>query len=133
MASIAGMATGTVFNLTQNRVKISVTGRSLAARSSVETELDDEVLTSALNRGEVVLLSTKQETPAPKQEEPVAVSEPEPIVQAEPEPEPQAEEQVETEIVEAEETNPSAEESSEADGEEPKIKKSTKSKVAKEN
>ena len=128
MASIAGMANGTVFNLTQQRIQISSDGRSVAARSSIETDLNDEVLTSALNRGDVVLLSTTQEIPVSKPEEPVAISEPEPVVQPEPELEPQAEEVVEAEAEEAEEITPS-----ETDGEEPKIKKSTKNKVAKEN
>jgi hypothetical protein len=133
MVSIAGMAKGTVFNVTQQRVKISSSGRSIAARTSAEVELNDEVLTSALNRGDVVLLSQQQETSAPKPEEPVAAPEPEPVVQAEPESEAEPEVQEQADAGEAEEATPAAEEEPEAEGEEPKTKKSTKTKVAKEN
>jgi hypothetical protein len=129
MASIAGMATGIIFNVTQERVQISTSGRSVGARSSAEVELNDEVLTSALNCGAVVLLSSKQDTSASKPEQPVVAPEPEPVTESEPEV------KLEEEAVadEAEEANLTAEEDSEAEGEETKTKKSTKNKVAKEN
>lgn len=132
MASIAGMATGTIFNVTQERVQISSSGRSVAARTSAEVELNDEVLTSALNCGAVVLLSSKQDTSASKPEEPVVAPEPEPVAQAESEPEVKLDEE-EAVAGEAEEANLTAEEDSDAEGEETKTKKSTKNKVAKEN
>jgi hypothetical protein len=129
MASIAGMATGTIFNVTQERVQISTNGRSVAARTSAEVELNDEVLTSALNCGAVVLLSSQQDTSASKPEEPVVAPEPEPVTESEPEV------KLDEEAVadEAEEANLTAEEDSDAEGEETKTKKSTKNKVAKEN
>jgi hypothetical protein len=129
MASIAGMATGTIFNVTQERVQISSSGRSVAARTSAEVDLNDEVLTSALNCGAVVLLSSEQDTSASKPEEPVAAPEPEPVTESEPEV------KLDEEAVadEAEEANLTAEEDSDAEGEETKTKKSTKNKVAKEN
>jgi len=129
MASIAGMAIGTIFNVTQERVQISSSGRSVAARTSAEADLNDEVLTSALNCGAVVLLSSEQDTSASKPEEPVAAPEPEPVTESEPEV------KLDEEAVadEAEEANLTAEEDSDAEGEETKTKKSTKNKVAKEN
>jgi hypothetical protein len=129
MASLAGMAIGTIFNVTQERVQISSSGRSVAARTSAEVDLNDEVLTSALNCGAVVLLSSQQDTSASKPEEPVAAPEPEPVTESEPEV------KLDEEAVadEAEEANLTAEEDSDAEGEETKTKKSTKNKVAKEN
>lgn len=134
MVSIARVKRATVFNVTNERVQVSSDGRTVKGRSTAEVDLDDETLTSALTRGEVVLLSQEQDTEEraqPVAEEPAA----EP---AEEQPAAQVDETggAATEDGEAtgqpEEAVSQAEET-EASEEETKSKKSARAKVAKEN
>lgn len=133
MVSIARVSTARIFNVTNSRVQISSDGTSLKARTEGVGDTSDEVLTSALARGEVVLLSPERAT-RPTEEKVVeqpaaeAVNSPEAEVV-----EPQAEEQPTEEATgQAEEAVSQAEEA-EASEEDTKTKKSSRAKVAKEN
>jgi len=134
VVSIARVKRATVFNVTNERIQVSSDGRTIKARSSGEVDMDDEVLTSALSRGEVVLLSQEQET---KEQAKPATGEPaaEPAeAQAAAHVEETSEEAAETgEVTGQTEEAVSQAEETEASEEETKTKKPVRAKVAKEN
>lgn len=123
------MAKVQVFNMTFKPVVISSAGSIVKARSTAEADDSDPVLTSAVEKGRVVVKSAKQE---PKAEQPKAEAKPEEPKQEEAQPsEAPAEEQGEA--------APAEEEDGETPGEQPeeqeenKSKRPSRSKVAKEN
>ncbi len=133
MVSIARVSRATVFNVTGERVQISSDGRTLKGRAYAEVDIDDEVLTSALERGDVVVVSQQQVTREPQEkaiEQPAAAQ-----ISTEETEAPGAEEETvaEGEATELEQEPVSTEEATEASEEEIKIKKSARAKVAKEN